>query len=88
MEVGKMKVFFRGLVVTIALALVYSTALACPVCYADPDSQTSNALTYAVVALLGVTGSVLGGFVGLFLFLRKRAKKMTLNGTVDYPSVN
>ncbi|MCI0705904.1 MAG: hypothetical protein L0Y80_00280 [Ignavibacteriae bacterium] len=68
--------------------IVVQSAAACPVCYADPDSQTSNALSYAVVALLGVTGTVLGGFVGLFVYLRNRAKKMTLNGTVDFPSIN
>lgn len=68
--------------------IVGSTALACPVCYADPDSPTSNALSFAIIALLGITGSVLGGFVGLFLYLRSRAKRMTLNGTTDFPSVN
>lgn len=74
-----------------ALALCFlfvQGAVACPVCYADPNSQTSNALSYAIVALLGITGSVLGGFVGLFLYLRKRAQKMTLNGTMDFPSMN
>lgn len=76
--------------IRVVLLLIVSTQalLACPVCYADPNSPTSNALSYAIVTLLGVTGSVLGGFVGLFLYLRKRAKKMTLNDTVNYPSVN
>jgi hypothetical protein len=70
------------------LVLFGEWAMACPVCYADPKSQTSQAVSYAIVALLGVTGSVLGGFVGLFLYLRKRALNMTLNGTVSFPSVN
>lgn len=64
------------------------TALACPVCYTDPESNTSTAVAYAVFALMGVTGTVLGGFIGLFVYLRRRAKKMTLNGAVDFPSVN
>lgn len=72
----------------VLLWITAQTTLACPVCYADPDSPTSNALSYAIIALLGVTGSVLGGFVGLFLYLRKRAQKMTLNGTTDFPRVN
>ena len=72
-----------------ALSLAFTQyAVSCPVCYADPKSQTSQAVSYAIVALLGVTGSVLGGFVGLFLYLRKRAMKITLNRTVDFPSVN
>lgn len=74
--------------VIVMCVILGNTALACPVCYADPDSPTSNALSYAIIALLGITGSVLGGFVGLFLYLRNRAKKMTLNGTTDFSSVN
>ena len=62
--------------------------MACPVCYADPKSQTSQAVSYAIVVLLGVTGSVLGAFVGFFLYVRKRALKLTLNRTVSFPSVN
>jgi hypothetical protein len=61
---------------------------ACPVCYTDPNSSTSNALSYAIVVLLGVTGSVLGGFAGLFLYLRKRTRKMTSNGITDFPHLN
>ncbi|MGH2567898.1 MAG: hypothetical protein ACRDGA_06125 [Bacteroidota bacterium] len=82
-ESGKI---FWSLLTSIVFAT--ETIAACPVCYADPNSPTSNALTYAIVVLLGVTGSVLGGFVGFFFYLRRRANKMTLNGTVDYPSLN
>jgi len=73
---------------SILLMMFTQTVSACPVCYADPNSPTSNALGYAIVALLGVTGSVLGAFIGFFLYLRRRAKKMTLNGTVDFPNLN
>jgi len=77
------------LYIVLALCLFYSSsALACPVCYTDPNSPTSNALSYAIVVLLGITGSVLGGFVGLFLYLRNRARKMTLNETTVFPGVN
>ena len=81
---------FRNIAVSVLLLsmFVVQTTLSCPVCYADPDSPTSNALSYAIAALLGVTGTVLGGFVGLFVYLRQRAKKMTLNDTVDFPSLN
>lgn len=78
----------RVISLVVLLWITAQTTWACPVCYADPDSPTSNALSYAIIALLGVTGSVLGGFVGLFLYLRKRAQKMTLNGTTDFPRVN
>jgi len=76
------------LLLVLLCVIAAQSASACPVCYTDPNSQTSNAVSYAVVALLGVTGSVLSGLVGVFLFLRRRAKKMTLDGTIDYPSVN
>jgi hypothetical protein len=73
----------------LAICVIFAgSALACPVCYTDPESPTSNALAYAIIVLLGITGSVLGGFVGLFLYLRNRARKLTLNGTTDFPGVN
>jgi hypothetical protein len=65
-----------------------SFVAACPVCYTDPESPTASALTYAIAFLLGVTGVVLGGFVGMFLLFRHRSKKIALNGATDYPRPN
>jgi hypothetical protein len=60
---------------------------ACPVCYGASDSLTSAGLNVAILVLLGVTGTVLAGFVSFFLYLRRRAK-ITMNGTIDNPSSN
>ena len=75
-------------VIVLLTMLAVQTAAACPVCYTDPESKTSTAVAYAVFALMGITGTVLGGLSALFIYLRRRAKKMTLNDTVDFPSVN
>ena len=49
-------------------------ALACPVCFGASDSPTAVALNWAILFLLGLTGTVLGGFVAFFVHLAKRAK--------------
>ncbi len=75
------------MLVAFTLTVLPRVVLACPVCYADPNSPTSNALVYAIVALLGVTGTVLTGVVAFFVRMQRRSK-ITLNGTVDLPSLN
>jgi len=62
-------------------------AWACPVCYGASDASTIAGVNFAILALLGVTGSVLAGFASFFLYIRKRSR-MTLNGSVDLPSEN
>jgi hypothetical protein len=75
------------------LLLVFSSffmtelAWACPVCYGASDSSTIAGVNFAILALLGVTGSVLAGFASFFLYIRKRSR-MALNGSADLPSEN
>lgn len=47
---------------------------ACAVCFGDPESPMTDGINLAILTLVGVTGSVLGGFVAFFLHLRKRAR--------------
>ena len=47
---------------------------ACPVCFGATDSPIASALNLAILALLGITCAVLGGFVAFFVYLAKRAK--------------
>lgn len=49
--------------------------LACDKCFgAGVDTPVTQGISLAMMALLGITGSVLGGITAFFLFLRRRAK--------------
>jgi hypothetical protein len=63
------------LLIAVAVAILFSAnqcGYACPNCYGDPESPLTDGMNMAIISLLGVTGSVLGGFIGFFLFLRRR----------------
>ena len=51
-----------------------SSVLACPVCFGAEETPMVDGAKLGVVVLLAVTLAVQGGFVGFFLYLRKRAK--------------
>jgi hypothetical protein len=55
---------------------VMEPARACPVCYGVTDASTIAGVNFAILALLGVTGSVLAGFASFFLYIRKRSRMM------------
>ena len=76
-----------GAVAAIAVCMIPTTTAACPVCYGDTNSAMASGVNAAILVLLGVTGSVLGLLSAVFLRIRKRMK-LTMNGSVDYPSMN
>ena len=54
-----------------------STVLACPVCFGLLDAEDSSMIDgtkLGALVMLAITFAVQGGFVGFFLYLRKRAK--------------
>jgi hypothetical protein len=53
-----------------------STLLACPVCFGAQETAIIDGAKLGVGVLLAVTLAVQGGFVGFFLYLRKRAKRI------------
>jgi hypothetical protein len=53
-----------------------STVFACPVCFGAHETAIIDANKLGVFVLLAVTLSVQGAFVGFFLYLRKRAKRI------------
>jgi len=63
-----------------------ATALACAVCYGDPQAPMTNGMNMAILSLLGITGGVLSAFVAFFVFLRKRARTVW-NGPVTIEEV-
>jgi hypothetical protein len=48
---------------------------ACPVCFGAPDSPQTKGAQAGILALLGVTVSMLAGFAGFFfIYLRRRIR--------------
>jgi len=51
-----------------------SSVFACPVCFGAEETHLIDGARLGVLVMLGVLFAVQGGFVGFFLYLRKRAK--------------
>jgi hypothetical protein len=60
----------------VLLLLPADPALACPVCFGPADSPMVDGVNIAILFLLGITGSVLGGFVAFFVHLARRARQV------------
>ena len=52
-----------------------TTVLACPVCFGAEETALVDGTKLGVLVMLAITLAVQGGFVGFFLYLRKRAKR-------------
>ena len=52
-----------------------SPVLACPVCFGAEETSMIDGAKLGVMVMLAITFAVQGGFVGFFLYLRKRAKR-------------
>ena len=71
----------RGIVrvLTTVVAVVIgssSSVFACPVCFGAEETAVIDGTRLGILALLAVTFAVQGGFLGFFLYLRKRAKRI------------
>src|SRR3954471_13478261 len=53
-----------------------SSALACPLCFGAEETSMIDGTRLGVLVLLAITLVVQGGFLGFFLYLRRRAKRM------------
>jgi hypothetical protein len=53
-----------------------SSVLACPVCFGAEETSMIDGTKLGVIVMLVITLAVQGGFVGFFLYLRKRAKRI------------
>jgi hypothetical protein len=49
---------------------------ACPVCFGAEETPLIDGAKLGVLVMLGITLAVQGGFVGFFLYLRRRAKRI------------
>src|SRR5712691_3319761 len=53
-----------------------SSVLACPVCFGAEETSMIDGARLGVLVMLAILFVVQGGFVGFFLYLRKRAKRI------------
>jgi heme/copper-type cytochrome/quinol oxidase subunit 2 len=54
-----------------------SSVLACPQCFGAEETSMVDGTKLGVLVLLAITLVVQGGFVAFFLYLRKRAKRIS-----------
>ena len=64
------------LATAIAVAIGSSSLLACPVCFGAEETSMIDGAKLGILVLLVITLAVQGAFVGFFLYLRKRAKRI------------
>lgn len=53
-----------------------SSVLACPVCFGAEETSMVDGTRIGILVLLALTLAVQGAFVGFFLYLRRRAKRI------------
>ena len=53
-----------------------SRALACPACFGAEETSMIDGTRVGVLVMLAILLAVQGGFVGFFLYLYKRAKRI------------
>lgn len=58
------------------VALTPESVLACPVCFGASDAPAAQGANLAIFTMLGVTGSVLGTFLGFIAYLFRRARML------------
>ena len=66
-------------VLMMAIAIVIggsSSAFACPVCFGALETPMVDGTKLGILVLLAITLAVQGAFVGFFLYLRNRAKRI------------
>ncbi len=53
-----------------------TSVLACPVCFGAAETPIIDGANLGVLVMLAITFAVQGAFVGFFIYLRKRAKRI------------
>ena len=71
-----MRVMRASLTAAAVLIAGNASLLACPVCFGAEETSMIDGAKLGVLVLLAVTLAVQGGFLGFFLYLRQRAKRI------------
>ena len=63
---------------TLAVVVIgaQTSLLACPVCFGAEETSMIDGTKLGIMVMLGITFAVQGAFLGFFLYLRRRAKRM------------
>ena len=69
-------IFVAALTAAFVASLGGTRVLACPVCFGAEETSMIDGAKLGVFVMLAITLAVQGGFVGFFLYLRKRAKRI------------
>jgi hypothetical protein len=71
------RAWVRRVLTTAAVVVIggSSRVFACPVCFGAEETSMIDGTKLGILALLGITLSVQGAFVGFFLYLRRRARR-------------
>lgn len=73
---------FLPILILLAVLLSATNSLsACTVCFGKVNGDLAHGLNMALVLLLAVTTSVLGGFAAFFIYLWRRSKAIQLHHT-------
>ena len=72
-HLGLMRVLMMAVAIVIGGS---SSALACPVCFGALETPMVDGTKLGILVLLAITLAVQGAFVGFFLYLRNRAKRI------------
>ena len=76
-----MRIIRRFVSLSILTAFAASGTFACPVCFGQQGSAEVEGAKWAILFLLGVTGTVLGGVLSFMMYLRRRARHLLDNAT-------
>ena len=55
---------------------IWAPVVACTMCFGAQETSLLDGARLGVLVMVGVTLTVQGAFVGFFLYLRKRAKRV------------
>ena len=69
---------YAGAVMTVIGVMLGGSAqlLACPSCFGAEETSMIDGTKLGIVAMLGFTFAVQGGFLGFFVYLRRRARRI------------
>ena len=78
MKVRRTHLLIRRAFTTAAAVVIggSSSVLACPVCFGAAETSLVDGTKLGILALLTITLAVQGAFLGFFLYLRQRAKRI------------
>jgi heme/copper-type cytochrome/quinol oxidase subunit 2 len=65
-----------GVVAALVVSVGSSSVLACPMCFGAEETSMIDGAKVGVLVMLGITVAVQGAFVGFFIYLRRRAKRI------------